>query len=622
MPDWFYRTVSRPILDRFPARTARAFALGFMGRLARLPLGGEIIDLLGHMRADPRLGCSHLGTRFPSPIGLGPGLDVEAVALPALARFGVGFIHVGPIAPEGPALPPQVERDDLTQTIRFPNSDPPLGIAAALPRLQELSASGLPVLIELTAKSPDELQTLIDAVESLATFLAVPVRFLAQLHSRKPILPVISDLGEMAQIGESPGAVISGALPTKDGSGFEIGATAHHSSLELVRSLRQRFGPDFTIIARGGVHEVADALALREAGADLIEVDSGLVFTGPGLVKAINEAFLVRIVEAEPEPASARPATRSWFWTLLMGLGMSLGSLLALGIAATRVVLPYDEQFVGMTCDQLREVNPKLLPFMAHDRVTLAGTMVALGIMYVGLSLGAIRRGQHWAQVAVIASASLGFATFFFFLGFGYLDVLHAFVTGILFQFLLLSIYAELGPNRPPTHQPIKTNGAWSRGLWGQLLLILHACGMLGAGMTIGGFGMTVVFVPEDLEFMRTTADAIRSANPKLIPLIAHDRATFGGMLICFAVVQLLTCLWGLRANQRWLWWTMTLAGIAGYAPAIAVHYAVGYTDLGHLLPAFGGLALYLFGMILLKGFMCSQSMIEEKLPAVEKHPE
>jgi hypothetical protein len=50
MPDWFYRTVSQPVLFRLPARWARDLTLGFMGRLARLPLGPAIIDFLGHMK--------------------------------------------------------------------------------------------------------------------------------------------------------------------------------------------------------------------------------------------------------------------------------------------------------------------------------------------------------------------------------------------------------------------------------------------------------------------------------------------------------------------------------------------------------------------------------------------
>ncbi|QEL21036.1 dihydroorotate dehydrogenase [Limnoglobus roseus] len=602
MPDWFYRTVSRPLLYRLPARAARSFALGFMGRLARLPFGGQLIDLLGHMRPDPRLAVTVLGTKFPAAVGLGPGLDVEAVALPALARFGVGFLDVGPIGLAEPPHPLRVERHDASETIAFPNSHPPLGLATARPKLAEAARIGVPVIVRLAARTADELAELVEAVSPQASLIAVPARLLSSAACGRPLLPIVADLQDLQFLERAVGAVVGGAIPRRDG-GSEIGATAREPALKLVSTLRERFGPAFAIIARGGVHEAADALALRDTGADLVEVDSGLVFTGPGLVKAVNEAFLARTVTDEPEPA-VRPPQRSWFWTLLMGLGMAVGSVLALGIAATRVVLPYDEQFVGMTCGQLRDVNPRLLPFMAHDRVTLAGTMIALGVMYVGLSLGAIRRGHHWAQVAVIDSAGVGFLTFFFFLGYGYLDVLHAFVTGVLFQFLLLAVYADLGPNRPPRHQPTRTDRRWRLGLWGQLILILHAIGVLGAGVVIGGFGMTVVFVPEDLAFMRTTANDLAVANPKLLPLIAHDRATFGGMLICFGIVQLLTCLWGIRARQAWLWWTLFAAGMVGYTPALAVHFAVDYTDLGHLVPAFAGVIAYLVGLGLLGPYM------------------
>jgi dihydroorotate dehydrogenase len=602
MPDWFYRTVSRPLLYRLPARSARSLALGFMGRLARLPLGGTVIDLLGHMRPDPRLAANVLGIRFPSAVGLGPGLDPDAAALPAFARFGVGFLDVGPIGRI--ASPSQrVERHDDTETIVFPNSGPPLGLAAALPKLAEAARCGVPLIVRLAADTNTELVELVAAVAPHAALIAVPAKLHRGVSADVPVLPVVSERQDLDLIAGADGAVLDGSLRRSDG-GTVIGSTAREPSRELVTLLRERFGPAFAIVARGGVHEVEDALALRDAGADLIEVDSGLVFTGPGFVKSINEAFLHRVASKESEPAPVRAPKRSWFWAFLMGLGMALGSLLALGIAATRVVLPYDEQFVGMTCAQLREVNPRLLPFMAHDRVTLAGTMIALGIAYIGLALGAIRRGQHWAQVAVLNSAGLGFLTFFFFLGYGYLDALHAFVTGVLFQFLLLAVYADLGPNARPDPPPLRTSRAWRLALWGQLLLIGHAVAIATAGTVIGGFGMTVVFVPEDLEYMQTTAGALGAANPKILPLIAHDRATFGGMLICFGVVQLLTGLWGIRANQPWLWWTLALAGVAGYTPAIAVHFAVGYTDLGHLVPAFAGLIAYLAALALLAPYM------------------
>ena len=47
------------------------------------------------------------------------------------------------------------------------------------------------------------------------------------------------------------------------------------------------------------------------------------------------------------------------------------------------------------------------------------------------------------------------------------------------------------------------------------------------------------------------------------------------------------------RRGERWLWWTLLLAGLAGYGAALGVHYAVGYHSPFHLAPAFAGLALF-----------------------------
>ena len=77
------------------------------------------------------------------------------------------------------------------------------------------------------------------------------------------------------------------------------------------------------------------------------------------------------------------------------------------------------------------------------------------------------------------------------------------------------------------------------------------------------------------------------------MPLVAHDRATLGGMLLANGLVILLTALWGFRPGERWLWWTLLLAGLPGYAAAIGVHYAVGYESAFHLAPAFVGLAIF-----------------------------
>src|SRR5207237_8947192 len=97
MPDWSYQPIFRPLLFRLPAAAARDLTLGVMGRLAALPFGPGLIDVLGHMRAPETVGLAAFGLQFPSPVGLEAGLDVYAAGLRALAHFGFGFVAAGPV---------------------------------------------------------------------------------------------------------------------------------------------------------------------------------------------------------------------------------------------------------------------------------------------------------------------------------------------------------------------------------------------------------------------------------------------------------------------------------------------------------------------------------------------
>lgn len=311
---------------------------------------------------------------------------------------------------------------------------------------------------------------------------------------------------------------------------------------------------------------------------------------------------MVAALEGPPHAASM-----SWFWALLLGIAMLLGGAMAMTIAATRVVLPYDEAYLGMTAAELSAKIPRVLDFMAHDRITLAGTMLAVGIQYVCLAWFAIRRGWHWAKVTVVASAFAGFGSFFLFLGFGYFDPLHAFVTAILFQFLLLAFQGRLAHAEPPSYPNLTDDWRWRLANWGQLLLVIQGVAIVAAGITISSVGITTVFVPEDLEFMGTTAEALRAANPRLVPVVAHDRASFGGMLISVGLATLLPALWGIRRGERWLWWMLALAGTVAYAATLIVHLHVGYIDPLHLAPAFGGLGLLWLALALLFPYLVSR---------------
>lgn len=561
MPDWFYCTLAKPLLSRLSGDRARRLALNTLGVVCRLPFGRHLIDLLGHGEADARLRRTVLGVRFPAPVGIGPALDTEAVALPALARFGIGFLEMYPM--------------------------PPSDVASVLPQLLAVKGQGVRVIVH----------AVID-VESLRE-----VADLIVLHCTPDSWPrLISSAGEVPvllwQSDDTPETVTQAlALGIR-------GIAVDGSRPALVATLRQRW-PELPLLASGGIEEPEHALDLLHAGADLVSADAGLLVTGPELPRRCNDAVLY--AESRPRPRRSRtPAPRrAWFWTLLLALGMLVGSGLALLIAVTRVVLPYDETFVGLSKAQLHAVNPRLLAFLTHDRVSLAGTMLAVGVLYLGLSVWGVRHGQRWARTTIVASACVGFATFFLFLAYGYLDPFHAFVTAVLFQFLLMALPASLGKPAVPRAPVLRGDWRWRLGLLGQLLLVVHALGVLGAGVVIGGFGVSRVFVHTDLEFMRTTREALEAANPYLLPLIAHDRASFGGNLVSLGLALLLIALWGVRPAAAWLWWTLLVAVAPAYAATLVVHFAVGYTDFLHLTPAYAGSLLFGLALTLTYPYLC-----------------
>ncbi len=645
MPDWSYRTVFRPILFGLPAGVARDLTLGVMGTLARTPIGPFVIDFMGHMRADPRLATSPtaLGLTFETPVGLGCGIDTRGLAIGAIARFGVGFLEVGPVTAPGRLATGdagEVERRVGDETIGSPWPPGNPGVESLARQLAVAKRGSVKILARLAVAvgtSPSDaagdLRALatrlggladafvIDAVDAGAgwddnawdLFLPLAAEALGLEADTAPALVVVSPQWEARRAAVRVkvatrvgfrGVLIDGAV--RDEPGFRgMGPPAREPSLAMARHLRQAFGPGLAIVAGGGVREPIDALMFKDAGADLVTLDAGLVYSGPGLPKRINEALIHDMDRPSTVPPPERASELAWPWLLLMGLSMVAGSVMALAIAATRVVLPYDEQFVNMSRDAIAEVNPNLLAFMTHDRVTLAGTMSAVGVLYVGLAWSAIRRGTHWAWVSVLCSAYAGFASFFLFLGFGYFDPFHAFVTLALLQLLLLGRHGRLGTPRPGPPPDLWNTPRWRRALWGQLILVAQAGAFLVAGATICVVGMTSVFVPEDLEFLQTTGEAIAAANPRLPALVAHDRASFGGMLIASGLVFLTSALWGIRRGERWLWWSTLFAGLCGYLPAVVVHYHVGYRNTWHLLPAFLGFFGFLLAMGLLYAYLC-----------------
>jgi len=108
---------------------------------------------------------------------------------------------------------------------------------------------------------------------------------------------------------------------------------------------------------------------------------------------------------------------------------------------------------------------------------------------------------------------------------------------------------------------------------------------------------MTSVFVPQDLTYIGLKLEELNNINERLVPLIAHDRAGFGGGVCCCGVTLIFAVWCGTPSAN--LWRVLVLVGIIGFGTAIGVHPAIGYNDAVHLAPAVLGAGLFLAGLAL-----------------------
>lgn len=281
----------------------------------------------------------------------------------------------------------------------------------------------------------------------------------------------------------------------------------------------------------------------------------------------------------------------------LTGLSLILSGLFALFLSITGSFLPHDVAYLGMDARQLCSLNGcRIVHFMFHDRVAFGGAIIAVGILYLWLAEFPIRAGEAWAWWLFAGSGAAGFGSFLSYLGTGYLDSWHGIATLGLLGLYLVGLGRSWRLLTPPKSWRGLLKSGGGRGP-GRLLLLATAAGMIFGGASILAIGCTSVFVPTDLEFMGLKGEDLKAINPRLVPLIAHDRAGFGGgILTCGLLV--LGCVWCGRPSRA-LWQALALAGTAGFGCALGVHLLVGYTDFLHLLPAVAGTGLFLAGLVL-----------------------
>jgi dihydroorotate dehydrogenase len=337
-----YKKLIRPILFRARGGDAEAIhelTLTLLAALSRAPLPAA---------GDPSRGLTLFGVRFPNRLGLAAGMDKNGVAIPAWAAMGFGFVEAGTVtwrAQPGnprPRLFRLPEREAIINRMGFNNA----GAVALAARLRAQGAPPVPVGISLgksraaaiEAATEDycaSFRTLYDHGDYFAINVSSPntpgLRALqdraqlggllaalqdvnrrvsqARRHTPRPLLVKIApDLSEAA-IGELLDVcaehAVSGLIATNTTVGR--GGVADHPrageagglsgrplaarALEVVRFIRREAGPALPIIGVGGIFTPGDACRMADAGADLLQVYSGLIYEGPGMVRKIARAL-------------------------------------------------------------------------------------------------------------------------------------------------------------------------------------------------------------------------------------------------------------------------------------------------------------------------------------------
>ena len=294
----------------------------------------------------------------------------------------------------------------------------------------------------------------------------------------------------------------------------------------------------------------------------------------------------------------------------LTGMALLISGGFAIAQSISGQLLPHDLHALGMDAAALRlQTSANLVRFMFHDRVAFGGTLLAIGIAYWWLAEFPLREGTAWAWWTFTISGGCGFLSFLAYLGYGYLDTWH----GVATMFLLPVFVGGIWRGRRLVNERLDASTIWKSRYHagpgaeatGRKLLLFCGLGLVAAGLTILAVGMTFVFVPQDVTFIGIQPAKLREISPLLVPVLAHDRAGFGGGLLSVGLILVMIVWHG--PLSRSLVEVVALMGLCGFGAALGVHFAIGYTDFTHLSPAYAGFVIFATGTAMLARSLVAQ---------------
>jgi len=333
----------RPLLFSLSPERAHHITFSLLEFARHLP---GALALVGGRKPLSEASLELMGLRFPGPVGLAAGMDKDAKHVDALSHIGFGFVEIGTVTPlaqpgnEKPRLFRLKADRALINRMGFNNG----GVHAAVERLRRRK-SGIIVggnigknkatpndqavddyvkcfealhpvvdyfVVNVSSPNTPGLRELQDKGPLLAILNELRARNLGSAKARPILLKIAPDLtdGQLDDVctvvKESgiQGVVATNTTISREGlktpktevgtmgAGGLSGAPMRERSTEVIRRLRQRLPEPLVIMGVGGIDSAAAAIEKLDAGADLVQVYTGLIYEGPVLLKRINEAYV------------------------------------------------------------------------------------------------------------------------------------------------------------------------------------------------------------------------------------------------------------------------------------------------------------------------------------------
>ncbi len=341
-----YKLVLRPLLFLLDAETAHHFSFSSIKLLSKL--GFSALFRKACVIDDSRLEREVFGLKFKNPVGLAAGFDKDAKLYNEFSDFGFGFVEIGTLTPKPQPGNPKKRlfrlRDDkaIINRMGFNNQ----GVFDAVERLKKKHRVLVGGNIGKNKVTPNDeavkdylicFDALFEHVDYFVVNVSSPnTPGLRELQDKKPLTEILKKLkrenGKLATkfgVNEKPillkiapdltddqlldiisivkDSKIDGVIATNttierkglkshltlvEEKGGLSGKPLTKRSTEVIRFLSEKSKKAFPIIGVGGIHSAEDALEKLEAGADLLQLYTGFIYEGPGLIKRINKAIL------------------------------------------------------------------------------------------------------------------------------------------------------------------------------------------------------------------------------------------------------------------------------------------------------------------------------------------